>query len=73
MNTPTEDLVVAARSLNPRAYDLVLARMEWSDALEWTDWRFHIPDPIRRVWGKLGHEARLAAFVMAETPSRATD
>jgi hypothetical protein len=41
--------------------------------MEWTDWRFHIPDPIRAVWGKLSHEARLTAYVIGETRARETD
>lgn len=66
MNTPPEDLIVAARPLDRRAYDIVLERAAWNDALEWTDWRFHIPDPLRQIWSKLSHEARLALYVMAE-------
>jgi hypothetical protein len=69
-STPPEDLVVAARQLDPNYHAEVSAK--------WTDpdidaislgprprWRLMVPPILRHLWGRLDYETRLAVFVVA--------
>lgn len=72
MNVPAEDLVVIARVLDHDAPQMLLQKSEWPDE-PCGDWRDFIPDPLRRIWGRIGLEGRLTAYVVAETTLRARE
>jgi len=69
MTTPPEDLVIAARALDPNVFETV-ARITWEpandDAPEVVlDWRIYVHPAVRKLWGRLGLEARLAVYLTA--------
>lgn len=43
-----------------------LQHESWTDLRQIHNWRNHIPDMIQALWGVLGDDARLVAYVMAE-------
>lgn len=72
MNVPSEDLVVIAHVLNHDAAQMLLQKVEWSNE-PCGDWRDSIPDPLRRIWGRINLEGRLTAYIVAETMARANE
>jgi hypothetical protein len=60
-----EDLLIAARKLDPKVIETV-RDPQFSDTIPADDWRAHIPDSLRTLWGRLGFEARVVAFVVAK-------
>lgn len=64
-NTPPAELYVLARALNAN-YRALIEKPEWSLATKARDWRRFVAPPIQQIWGRLGEEARLTAFVNAE-------
>jgi hypothetical protein len=61
--TPPEDLLIAARQLD-REFNVKLAMPDW-DAEHERDWRNYVPGELRRLWGRLDYETRVAVFVVA--------
>lgn len=68
-NSPPEDLVVYARSLN-RDVMAAVRDPQWDLPSLAPDWHFYVPRPLQRLWGRLDFEAKLAAFVVAETAAQ---
>jgi len=64
MTTPPEDLVLVAKAIDRDAINLV-SSPDWSDKETHDTWRKHVPPSMRKLWGRLGLEARLAAYVVA--------
>ena len=58
--TPTEDLVVIARQLDPESHSIVLG--PW---LNEQVWREEIPKNLKKIWGRLDYGERLCLFVKA--------
>jgi len=69
MTTPPEDLVLAAKRLEPRVFDLI-AHPQWNADDATSDWRLYVPIAVQRLWGRLGLEARVTAFIVAEENRR---
>jgi hypothetical protein len=67
VTTPPEDLVIAARQLDPKVFD-VIDRARWDDDNDdaLLDWRLYVPRELRKLWGRLGLEARLAVYITAK-------
>jgi hypothetical protein len=62
-NAPPEDLVVRARQIDPE-YRIRIAMPDWDTEHE-RDWRNYVPGELRRLWGRLDFETRVAVFVVA--------
>jgi hypothetical protein len=65
VTTPPEDLVLAARAIDPNVLDAI-ARVSWDEDELTLDWRIHVPPSLRKLWGRLGLEARLAVYLTAQ-------
>lgn len=71
INQPAEDLIVTACQFNKDAVAIVRqARFDLPIPAEMhdvDDWRSFVPRSVRRLWGRLGLEAQLVAYIAANT------
>ena len=66
-NVPTEDLIVAARRLDPHCSDVV-SQPQWDTCRkDPADWRSYVGRDMRGFWGRLDYGERLAVFVASAT------
>lgn len=71
-NDPPEDLVAFARHLNPQFYHDI-RRADFADhptPATATDWRAFVPKEVQQLWGRLGMEAQLTTYLLAELAFR---
>lgn len=61
---PPEDLAIAAREIDQRYHDQITS-VRWDTATSPLDWPYYVPVILRRLWGRLGYEARVAVYVTA--------
>jgi hypothetical protein len=66
-----EDLIIAARKVDPRVIETV--RDPQFDDAPGGDWRAYVPDPVRKLWGRLSLEARIVAFMVASAQAEERD